>query len=172
MAATSLYHNLAKLGRVQLPSGTEYALIDYNGRELITQIFNTAASYQTGDYVIYADELYRFSADKAAGTWDSTKVTGPITVGDELKRLENAISGGVHYVGKTITQLYEGSTTATISIGGSPYTAVAGDMVIFDRANGSTTYQIDMAYNINTYLTNGLSYGITNANITAARNTS
>ena len=131
MAATSLYHNLAKLGRVALPSGTEYALIDYNGRELIAQIFTTAASYQTDDYVIYEDELYRFIANKAAGSWDSTKVEST-TVGIELKRLYNAISGGVHYVGKTTTPIYDGDRTNPIVIDGNSYTAKAGDMVIYN----------------------------------------
>lgn len=176
MAATSLYHNLNKLGRVALPSGTEYALIDYNGRELITQIFNTAASYQKDDYVIYEDELYRFIVDKAAGPWDSTAVRGPITVGDELNRLESTIAGGVHYVGKTTTSLYDWARTNPIVIGGNSYTAKAGDMVIYDWSS-SLAYQSGVAYSANTYLaytdaiTRTVIHGITNQNISAEHNT-
>lgn len=61
MSATNLYHNLPKLARVKLPSGTEYAVIDYNGRELIAPIFNPEVSYLAGDFVVYEDNLYTFN---------------------------------------------------------------------------------------------------------------
>ncbi len=56
--ATDLYHDLPKLARVKLPSGSEYALIDYNGREMIAPIFDPASTYNVGDYVVYEDQLY------------------------------------------------------------------------------------------------------------------
>ena len=67
MAATDTYHDLPKLGRVKLPNETEYALIDYNGRELIAPVFKTSLAYSVGDLVIYEDELYRFTTAHAAG---------------------------------------------------------------------------------------------------------
>lgn len=36
--------------------------------------FSTALSYSTGDIVYYANKLWKFTADKTAGEWDSTKV--------------------------------------------------------------------------------------------------
>lgn len=158
----STYYDLAKLGRVKLPSTTEYALIDVDGRAIITENFSAAASYSTGDLVIGAglftepnkqfnDCLLKAKTNILPGAFDNTQWE-VVTIASELHRLENAISGGVHYIGKTTTQLFEGSTTATVSIGGAPHTAVAGDMVIFDRANGSTTYTTNTAYNANTYI--------------------
>lgn len=178
MAATSLYYNLAKLARVKLPSGTSYALVDYNGRELIAPIFSTAASYESGDYVLYSadgygSELFRFTQAHTAGAWDANEVE-KVNVGSELKRIEGAIVGGVHYRGKTITPLYDGATTNPISINGASYTAEAGDMVIFNKDGSSSvlTYATATAYSIHTYVKNdGIVY-ITNAAITSGENTS
>ena len=36
--------------------------------------FDTASAYSTGDLVIYENVLYKFTDDKTAGAWDSTKV--------------------------------------------------------------------------------------------------
>lgn len=41
----------------------------------LADAFDTATAYTTGDVVIYNDQLYKFTADKAAGAWDSTKVS-------------------------------------------------------------------------------------------------
>lgn len=41
----------------------------------IADAFSTSTAYTTGDVVVYNDALYKFTADKAAGAWDSTKVT-------------------------------------------------------------------------------------------------
>jgi len=178
MAATSLYYNLAKLGRVQLPSGNEYALIDYNGRELIAPIFSTEASYESGDYVLYSadgygSELFRFTSDHTAGAWIGTDVE-KVNVGSELKRIESAVIGGIHYRGKTTTPLYDFATTNPITINSSSYTAEQGDMVIFDRANSSSVvnYATNTAYSAHTYLKNDNLYYITTEAITAGENTS
>lgn len=79
----SSYYNLAKLGRVALPSGTEYALIDVDGRAIITENYSSAASYTAGNYVIgvgltgtdatYNDCLLRAKSDITAGAFDSSK---------------------------------------------------------------------------------------------------
>lgn len=53
----AVYADLSKLGRVQLPSGTVYALVDVDGRSMIAATYSTSASYDTGDYVIYGDNL-------------------------------------------------------------------------------------------------------------------
>ena len=172
MAASNPYHGLAKLGRVQLPSGTTYALIDYNGRELIAPIFSAEASYEVGDYVIYEDNLYRFTADHAAGAWDAADVGDTLTISDEIKRLESTIVGGIHYRGKTTSGLYEGATTNPIVINGVSYDAEQGDMVSVKLSDTALTYATATAYNANTYIKNGDIYYITTDAITASENTS
>ncbi len=165
MAASNPYHGLAKLGRVQLPSGTSYALIDYNGRELIAPIFATSASYAVGDYVIYSDELYIATATHT-GAWNADHFS-KVTVGSELKSIKASISGGIHYRGHTTSSLYEGATTNPIIINGASYTAVAGDMVILDPP----AYATAKAYVAGEYVINsGVIYQVTEA-ITASANT-
>ena len=48
----------------------------------IASEFSTASAYTTGAYVIYNGDLYRFTADKAAGEWDSTKVVAVVLCDD------------------------------------------------------------------------------------------
>lgn len=176
IGATALYYNLAKLGRVKLPSGTSYALVDYNGRELIAEIFSAEASYESGDYVLYSpdgygSELFRFTATHTAGAWNANQVT-KVNVGKELKRIEDAISGGIHYRGKTSTALYDGDNTNPITVNGSSVTAIAGDMVIVDRAAVKVNYATGTAYSKNTYILNDSIYYIANDDISASENTS
>lgn len=168
----AIYANLAKLGRVKLPSGSEYALIDVDGRSIIAPNFSAEASYNEGDHVIYGDNLYRFKTAKAAGDWNATTVDN-VTVDTEIKRIEGLIAGGIHYRGKTSTALYEGATTNPISIGGSSYTASSGDLVIFDTTSTTVlTYATGTAYDPHTYIkNNGIIY-ITTAAISASENTS
>lgn len=91
-----------------------------------------------------------------------------------MHRLEQAISGGVHYRGKTSTALYDGSTASSITISGSPYTPEAGDMVIVDRSAVAVVYATATAYSKNVYIkkTGETGYWITNAAITSTENTS
>lgn len=136
MSATDLYHDLPKLARVKLPSGSEYALIDYNGREMIAPIFSTAVTYNVGDYVVYEDELY-MCLSQHTGAWDAEDF-GTRTVGDELKNLYNTISGGISYIGITTTPLYDECTTSPITIGGSTIYQKIGNMVMMDVTAVST----------------------------------
>ena len=175
--ATRLYYNLAKLGRVQLPGGTSYALIDYNGRELIAEIFNANTSYDEGEYILYSpdgygSELFQFTQAHPAGVWNLQHVRGPINVGEELNRLESLIAGGIHYRGKTSTALYDGAPTNPITINGASYTAEQGDMVIVNRSAVKVDYAIGTAYEVHTYILNDGIYYITNAAITSTENTS
>ena len=158
--ATDLYHDLPKLARVKLPSGSEYALIDYNGREMIAPIFDTAVTYNIGDYVVYEDELY-ICLVQHTGAWDAEHF-GIRTVGDELKNLYNTISGGISYIGITTTPLYDECTTSPITIGGSTVYQKLGNMVMMDVTTVSTTLstppfnmQKDSYYYI---YTNGVGY--------------
>ena len=168
----AIYSNLAKLGRVKLPSGSEYALIDVDGRAMLAPNFDAEASYSEGDHVIYGDNLYRFKVDHSAGEWNAAHAD-QITIDTEIKRLEGIMSGGIHYRGKTVTPLYEGATTNPISIGGVSYTADSGDLVIFDLGlANAVAYATNTAYNVGTYVIHeSITYLVTDA-ISATENTS
>ena len=61
-----------------------------SGSELIGDAFSTTKAYSTGDYCIYNDVLYKFTADKDAGPWDASKVTSTL-VATELSSLFSSI---------------------------------------------------------------------------------
>ena len=167
----AIYADLPKLGRVKLPSGSTYALIDVDGRSMIAPTFTAEGSYNTGDHVIYGDNLYRFNSDHAAGAWTGTDAS-QVTVDSEIKRIETIIAGGISYVGKTTTALYDGATTNPISINGASFTASAGNLTILDRDSVAVAYATGSAYPVHTYIKNGGIYYITNAAVTATENTS
>lgn len=48
--------------------------------------FSTSVSYNVEDYVIYENNLYRFTAPHAAGPWDSSQAIR-VTIGDQFKTL-------------------------------------------------------------------------------------
>jgi hypothetical protein len=58
-------------------------------------------------------------------------------VESKIANINTAISGGVHFIGITTTELTDGSVTGTIKIDGSDYTANNGDVVIY-KANAAT----------------------------------
>ena len=147
--ATDLYHDLPKLARVKLPSGSEYALIDYNGREMIAPIFDPASTYNVGDYVVYEDQLYVCLAQHT-GAWDA-EAFGIRTVGDELKNLYNTISGGIAYIGITTTPLYAECTISPIVIGGSEVYQKLGNMVMMDVTAVASTVTFPLTIPGNTY---------------------
>lgn len=66
------------------------ALIHAN-RQIEAPAFSTTTAYTAGDMCVYENVLYKFTADKAAGNWDSTKVT-VTNLADEVT--DAAQSGG------------------------------------------------------------------------------
>ena len=122
---------MANISKIQLPGGTIYTIVDRAGRAMIAGDFSTSTAYEIGDYVIYNDKLYVFTATHPAGAWNSDHVI-QTTSADEFKKLKNTISGGVHYIGKTISELYDGATTNPIVIGESRVNVNTGDMVMMD----------------------------------------
>lgn len=62
---------------------------DISGKADLTDLadaFSDEQAYSKGDYVTYDGDLYRFTSNKSAGAWDSTRAT-QITVADELSVL-------------------------------------------------------------------------------------
>lgn len=176
----AVYNIYPKLGRFQMPTDpvTIYALIDVDGRAMVAPNWTGLSAYRVGDHVIYGDNLWRCKSAISApadpeepNTWDATK-WDQVTVDSEIKRLEGAISGGIHYRGKTTTALYDGSTTATITINGQSYIAETGDLVIVDADTVSSTYAVNTAYAVHAYVKNGGLYYIVNTAVTANENTS
>lgn len=51
----------------------------------------------------------------------------------DIADIQRAISGGLHFRGETTTALTDGATTNPITINGSSYTAVSGDLVLYDE---------------------------------------
>ena len=55
--------------------------------KMITGFFDDTLPYDTGDVVIYEDELYKFKVDHVAGAWDATEVDA-VTVIDLIDAAE------------------------------------------------------------------------------------
>ncbi len=82
--------------------GHEKAIYDSNGKKLsekladleenLSDAFSETKSYAVGDYCIYLNRLYRFTASKEPGPWDGTKVT-PSILSRELQRVEGEVAG-------------------------------------------------------------------------------
>ena len=51
----------------------------------------------------------------------------------DIADIQRAISGGIHFRGETTTALTDGATTNPITINGESYTAVSGDLVLYDE---------------------------------------
>lgn len=57
--------------------------------------FDTSKAYSSGDYAIYSGNLYRFTADKTAGAWDSTKVVA-VALADDVASIGLFKSDGIN----------------------------------------------------------------------------
>lgn len=51
----------------------------------IAEEFSTSTSYAVGDYCMYNDQLYRFTAAHAAGAWNSNHVTAVSKITNEIR---------------------------------------------------------------------------------------
>lgn len=51
----------------------------------------------------------------------------------DIADIQRAISGGINFRGETTTALTDGATTNPITINGNSYTAVSGDLVLYDE---------------------------------------
>lgn len=98
--------------------GNEYDVCDAAARAMNSDEFSTTATYAAGDYCIYNNTLYRFTADKAAGAWDSSKVAAT-QIGDELSQLNSNVSALLSPVVRCqITGVSVSAGTLKFTIGG------------------------------------------------------
>lgn len=78
------------IDKVQI-GGTEYKIQDTDTRGMIADNFSASSAYSAGDYVIYNDILYRFSADHAAGVWTGTDVSA-VQLAEDVTDLKSAFN--------------------------------------------------------------------------------
>lgn len=162
----SVYSNYSKLGRVKLPSGTTYALVDVDGRGMLAPDFEATGVYTANDYVIYEDDLYRSNGAFGPAAWDATKFT-KVSVSSEFKAVWASITNGIHYRGYTTTSLYDGATTNPITVNGVNINVIAGDLVVEDPS----TYSTGVAYTKGEYVVYSSNLYTVLESITAANNT-
>ncbi len=90
--------------------------------------FSEEKSYAVGDYAIYKDVLYKFTAAKTAGSWDAAKVRAVTVVGEVC-----SLNANITTVSGKIPTKYAGSASA----GGSAASAVK-----LDTSAGSATQPV------------------------------
>ena len=71
--------------------GTQYDVCDTVARAALSDEFSTGGTYAVGDYCIYENTLYKFTAAKEPGAWDASKVAATQIV-DELSQLNGKIT--------------------------------------------------------------------------------
>lgn len=96
---------------------------------IIAEDFNSASAYVAGDYCVYNGSLYRFTADKSAGSWNSSVVEQVAVCVELNNRLEKSefnrvnTNGSTNYAGihseTYVTELNTTSVT-TASLSGYP----------------------------------------------------
>lgn len=128
------------------------------GSTFITDAFSTEQDYITGDYCIYENVLYQFDEDKAAGAWDSSKVT-QTTVADELISVKNVARSSVKLLveNQTVEVNAESSLSVTSTLGSkipSGYSVVdvliqTGSSYVLATQNMTNGYNY-MVYNTHT----------------------
>lgn len=80
------------IGTANLANGAVTAAkLGESATDIVAYTFSTSTAYSVGDYCIYSGALYRFTANKAAGSWDATKVR-QIALANDVSELHNAIS--------------------------------------------------------------------------------
>lgn len=102
--------------------GTQYNVCDTVARAAVSDEFSTGAAYAAGDYCIYENTLFKFTAAKDPGAWDASKVAAT-QISDELSQLNGKtgklkiLNGdGVDvYYSESITILYIHITIASCS---------------------------------------------------------
>ena len=87
----------------------------------VAPIFSNTTNYSIGDYVIYNNNLYRFTSNHEQGDWNGSDVTNALTVGEELSAKQNSnldtSIAGHNTIVDVLSELDTRSSTNTTSIG-------------------------------------------------------
>lgn len=145
--------SLADLG-----AASEEAVAAKASQSDIAPTFSNATAYTVGDVVYYDGSLYRFTADHAAGEWDSADVES-VTVDDlvdGLKPVDSVTDGDMRPV--TSNSVYD-YLNDSVSVTKQSSDTSRGDMVKrlfplidFTRINPNTVMVIDgTIYRVSTY---------------------
>lgn len=145
--------SLADLG-----AASEEAVAAKASQSDIAPTFSDATAYTVGDVVYYDGSLYRFTADHAAGEWDSADVES-VTVDDlvdGLKPVDSVTDGDMRPV--TSNSVYD-YLNDSVSVTKQSSDTSRGDMVKrlfplidFTRINPNTVMVIDgTIYRVSTY---------------------
>ena len=97
---------------------------------MIAQNFSTSTSYNIGEYVVYNNDLYRFTRDHSAGAWNNNHVIA-VNVGNELKNINSEIS-----------RLSYQQISEIVKSGLADKYFNIGDQITVKWDNGSTNYDL------------------------------
>ena len=116
---------------------------------LISETFATNKAYSKGDYVIYQNALYRFTANHSAGAWTGTDVT-QVVLADEVTDVNAACTNLNNAFSESINRLValDGKTyidpddfeLGNISISGTGWTYSSSSTRV--RTKEGTTYSL------------------------------
>lgn len=86
-------------------------------QKTIGDAFSEGNTYEIGEYAIYENTLYRFTAAKTAGAWDPDKVQA-VTVAEEIRQLNGnmmTVSGKLNTVSEKLPKI-NGSSSKVLKI--------------------------------------------------------
>lgn len=121
-------------------------------------VFDAAAEYSAGEYVINDNVLYRFTEDHAAGAWTGTDADA-VNLGSEINNLQDKISSidDALYDKTTVTTPYtlgiDAQIKASVSDGGYVVTGTHNKALLYPLKQG-------------TFTVNGLTVKVSNNTIT------
>lgn len=136
----------------------------------IGDVFSEESTYSIGDYVIYENTLYKFTADKDAGAWDGTKANA-VKVADEISSLNGNMTEILKFndyvtPGKSLNG--NSNTSFTLNITVPPGYKMLGTVSICGNYPniiiGDVTIKTD---SITGYMYNTISYNYTDAKVKA-----
>lgn len=124
-------------------------------RSSVAPVFSASAAYNAGTYVWYEGQLYKFTADHAAGTWTGTDATA-VAVGSDLFNQVNGIRNTLDsstVIGDNKFNNHAITTGKIILASGSTRTLSAGFFSDFIPVTSGTTLYIQRGLGSNSYPT-------------------
>lgn len=149
---STILHNEVKEYGGRIYSGIQ----DEGGNAAIAEEFDSTQNYQIGDYVVYDNNLYRFTTEHPAGNWNSNHVS-KIHVADELnEKVSKEPQDGKLYARRN-NQWEEIVTTVD-----EPITLSTKDNIAYcfegTKDDESAELVVELAPNNTKYLTNFLKH--------------
>ena len=136
---------------------------------VVADAFNTLQSYDVGDYVIYENNMYRFTSAHSASAWDSTQVVR-VTVGEELEDLsenQDSINSSLSAIDNSLAIVSDGDTHIAISSG--QYVYVKNHTTLTEglyTANSAIGQNVALTTsNLTSVISNGGGFNKINSNI-------